>query len=111
MQRYKAILCTVFLFLIGCASLYTKIGTYNGEYFYNFEYAYLTPEGLNEQWCLKGNMSNAELHSNNGKSTEGTSYVTVQGTLGPRGSYGNLGICKRILTVTKLVKVANMRGG
>jgi hypothetical protein len=102
---------TSLLFLISCASLETKVGTYSGEYFYNFEYAYLTPEGLNEQWCLKGDMSNAELHSNDGKGVEGTSHITVQGTLGPRGNYGNLGICKRILTVTKLVRVANMRGG
>jgi hypothetical protein len=34
---------------------------YSGEYSYNFEYAYLAPDGLNEQWCLKGDMSEAEL--------------------------------------------------
>lgn len=111
MQCYKSISLALFLFLAGCASLGTKVETYSGEYFYNFEHAYLTPGGLNEQWCLKGDMSQAELHSNGGRGVEGTSYITVQGTLGPQGSYGNLGACKRILTVTKLVKVTNMRGG
>lgn len=110
MQYRKSIAVVFLLSLAGCASLGTKVETYSGEYFYNFEYAYLTPDGLNEQWCLKGNMSEAELPSSNGKGAEGTSHVTVQGTLGPRGSYGNMGVCKRILTVTKLVKVSNMRG-
>lgn len=110
MQYYKSIAIACLLSLVGCASLGTKAETYSGEYFYNFEYAYLTPDGLNEQWCLKGDMSQAELPSHDGKGPEGTSYVIVQGTLGPRGKYGNLGVCKRILTVTKLMKVTNMRG-
>jgi hypothetical protein len=40
----------------------------------------------------------------------GVSHVTVQGILGAQGSYGNLGVCKRVLTVTKLIKASNMRG-
>jgi uncharacterized protein YceK len=107
MQRVKLLIIALLFSLTGCASVGTKVDTYSGEYFYNFEYAYLTPDGSNEQWCLKGDMSRAELPS---KGAEGTSHVTVQGALGPRGSYGNLGVCKRILTVTKLVKVTDMRG-
>jgi uncharacterized protein YceK len=105
----KFIAVTLLLALAGCASVGTKVETFSGEYFYNFEYAYLTPDGLNEQWCLKGDMSQAELPPTNGKGASGISHVTVQGTVGPRGSYGNMGVCKRILTVTKLVKVTNMR--
>jgi hypothetical protein len=76
-------LATGFLFILaGCVSMGTKEETYSGEYFYNFEYAYLTPDGSNEQWCLKGDMSAAELPSHDGKGAERTSYVTVQGTLG-----------------------------
>jgi uncharacterized protein YceK len=107
MQLGKHFAIALLFSLTGCASVGAKVDTYSGEYFYNFEYAYLTPDGSNEQWCLKGDMSQAELPE---KGAEGTSHVTIQGTLGPRGSYGNLGICKRILTVTKLVNVTNMRG-
>lgn len=110
MKHYKSIV-TAALLLAGCASVGTKTATYSGEYFYNFEYAYLTPDGLNEQWCLKGDMSAAELPPSNGKGAEGTSHVTVQGILGPRGTYGTMGVCKRILTVTKLLKVTNVRKG
>ncbi|WP_394416989.1 hypothetical protein [Roseateles sp. BYS78W] len=78
---------------------------YAGEYFYNFEFAYLTPDGIDERWCIKGDMSRAERPDR-----WGTSRVVVEGTLGPEGHYGNLGVCERILTVTRLVKVVNMRG-
>ncbi|KAB0584508.1 hypothetical protein F7Q92_03070 [Ideonella dechloratans] len=78
---------------------------YSGDYFYNFEFAYLTPDGKNEQWCIKGDMAPAERADR-----WGTSRVVVEGTLGPEGKYGNLGVCKRILTVTRLLKVINMRG-
>jgi hypothetical protein len=61
-----------------------------GEYFYNFEFAYITPEGKNEQWCTKGDMSKAELPDG-----WGTTTVEVQGYLSPKGQYGNLGtVCK-----------------
>lgn len=78
---------------------------YNGEYFYNFENAVFTPDGTRERWCIEGDMSRAERPDG-----WGTSYVVVQGTLGPEGSYGSLGTCKRVLKVKKLIKVSNMRG-
>jgi hypothetical protein len=78
---------------------------YRGEYFYNFEFAYLTPEGSSEQWCLKGDMRKAELLGR-----WGTSSVVLRGELGPEGHYGNLGVCKRILVVKSVVSVSNMRG-
>ena len=76
-----------------------------GEYFYNFEYAYITPVGMNEQWCTKGDMSRAELPEG-----WGTATVEVEGSLGPEGKYGNLGGCKRILTVKRVLTVTNLRG-
>jgi hypothetical protein len=82
-----------------------KDPTFSGEYFYNFEFAYLIPDGQEVRWCIKGDMSRAELPER-----WGTSHVVVRGVLGPEGSYGNLGACKRILTVTQLVSVNNMRG-
>ena len=57
-----------------------------------------------ERWCLNGDMSKAELPEG-----WGTSQVTVQGTLGPKGRYGNLGSCTRVLTVTRLLSVDAMR--
>ncbi len=76
-----------------------------GEYFYNFEFAYITPEGKDEQWCTKGDMSKAELPEG-----WGTTMEQVRGSLSPEGKYGNLGACKRILTVKQVLKVTNLRG-
>jgi len=105
MRRQIGLIVLLSALCVGCATTSNGAGTYSGEYFYNFEFAYLTPADQNEQWCISGDMSKAELPER-----WGTSHVTVQGTLGPEGSYGNLGVCKRVLTVTKLVKVSNMRG-
>jgi hypothetical protein len=94
----------------GCASS-PAYDTYSGEYFYNFEWASFFPDGNEEErWCVKGDMSEAELPATHVSGPWGTSHVVVQGTVGPLGSYGNLGACKRVLTVTKLIKVSNMRG-
>jgi hypothetical protein len=105
MKHLASLAVLLSVLCMGCASTSSSADTYSGEYFYNFEFAYLTPTGKSEQWCISGDMSKAELSER-----WGTSNVTVQGTLGPEGSYGNLGVCKRVLTVTKLVKVSNMRG-
>jgi len=105
MKRRTSLVVLLSALCVGCATTSNGAGTYSGEYFYNFEFAYLTPADQNEQWCISGDMSRAELPER-----WGASHVTVQGTLGPEGSYGNLGVCKRVLTVTKLVKVSNMRG-
>ncbi len=89
----------------GCKTFYSETAIYSGEYFYNFEFAYLTPNGEDERWCIDGNMAEAELPERWGKT-----YVVVEGRLGPIGSYGNLGACKRILTVTRLISVKNKHG-
>jgi hypothetical protein len=100
------------LFLVvasGCASL-PQDPTYGGEYFYNFENAYLTPDGKNEEWCLHGDMSRAELPAQGPSGRWGTSHLIVRGKLGPEGHFGQLGMCERVLTVTSIVKVTDMRG-
>jgi hypothetical protein len=89
----------------GCSIIPVANTTFSGEYFYNFEFAYFTPDGQNVRWCIKGDMSSAELPER-----WGTSHVVVQGVLSQEGSYGNLGVCKRTLTVSKLINVGNMRG-
>lgn len=105
-MRWQTTLIVLFSVLCaGCSTTSNGKNTYSGEYFYNFEFAYLIPADKNEKWCINGDMSGAELPER-----WGTSRVTVQGTLGPQGSYGNLGVCKRILTVAKLIKASNMRG-
>ena len=93
----------------GCASL-PQDPTYSGEYFYNFENAYLTPDGKSEEWCLDGDMSKAELPSKDENGRWGTSHVVLRGKLGPEGHFGQLGMCERVLTVTSIVKITNMRG-
>ncbi|WP_185814962.1 hypothetical protein [Xanthomonas sp. SS] len=105
MRRQTGLIALLSALCAGCATTSDGTDTYSGEYFYNFEFAYLTPADKNEKWCINGNMSKAELPER-----WGISHVTVQGVLGPQGSYGNLGVCKRVLTVTKLIKASNMQG-
>ncbi|WP_369935910.1 hypothetical protein [Xanthomonas tesorieronis] len=105
MKRRAGLIALLMTLCAGCATTSNGTRTYSGEYFYNFEFAYLVPAKKNEQWCINGDMSRAELPER-----WGTSHVTVQGTLGPQGSYGNLGVCKRVFSVTRLIKVSNMRG-
>lgn len=93
------------LLLNACATTPTVDGTYSGSYFYNFEFAVLTPQGMDERWCVDGDMSSAELPEG-----WGTSEVVVQGVIGPLGRYGNLGSCKRVIKVTKVLEVRNRRG-
>jgi hypothetical protein len=80
---------------------------YSGEYFYNFENAYLTPKGSMECWAIKGDMRAAELPGKNGAQPWGTATVVVRGTLSPKGHYGNLGACKHLITVVEIISIAN----
>ena len=88
----------------------SKQQTYKGLYFYNFENAVLTPKGSAERWCVKGDMSSAELPATNSTGPWGTADVVVQGELGPVGRFGNLGSCSRVLSVSKVLKVRNKKG-
>ena len=91
-------------------SLEAKDPTFRGEYFYNFENAIFTRDGLKEDWCLSGiSMKKAELPAKDASGPWGRSHVVLRGKLGPRGSYGGLGRCKHVLTVTEIVEITNMR--
>ena len=108
MTRFSCFLGT--LLITACTSVPTA-QTYSGKYFYNFEWASFFPDGEKDvRWCVEGDMSRAELPGTPQSGPWGTSHVVVEGSLGPLGSYGNLGACKRILTVTKIVKITDMRG-
>lgn len=80
---------------------------YSGEYFYNFENAYLMPKGSSKCWAIKGDMRAAELPGKNGAQPWGTAQVVIRGTLSPKGHYGNLGACTHLLTVVEIVSIAN----
>lgn len=94
----------------GWASSPSRDPIFRGEYFYNFENSYLTPDGKDEAWCINSDMSKAMLPANSRGEQWGTSYVVVRGKLGPEGSFGGLGRCKRELEVTEIIEVKNMRG-
>ncbi|WP_394695789.1 hypothetical protein [Pseudoxanthomonas japonensis] len=108
-------LCTsasfVLALLAGCATSPPEDPLYSGEYFYNFESSYLTPDGKNEAWCIDaGRMGRAMLPAKDVNGQWGTSRVVVRGKLGPRGSYGGLGRCQHVLDITEIVEVSDMRG-
>lgn len=82
---------------------------YRGEYFYNFENSYLTPDGSKAAWCIDSDMSKAILPAKKHAEPWGRSYVVVRGKLGPEGSFGAMGRCKRMLEVTEILEVKHMR--
>ena len=106
----RNLLTLLIAWAVSCTALAKDDPIYSGEYFYNFENSYLTPDGKNEAWCISSGMSKAMLPAADTNGQWGTSHVVVRGKLGPKGSYGGLGRCNRVLTLTKLVKVTNMRG-
>ena len=105
-----ALMLAVTLSMAACASTPRGPVVYSGEYFYNFENAVLTPDDTDVRWCVQGDMSKAELPAEDASGRWGTSHVVVRGTLGPSGHYGNLGSCERVLSVTKILKVSDMKG-
>ena len=109
MNNLAIFLVALSICALGCSAAPQGDPVYRGEYFYNFEYKYLVPDGLDEEWCLEGDMSKAELPAVESTGPWGFSDVVVRGTLGPKGKYGNLGMCERVLTVTELPEVSNMR--
>ena len=104
MNFYRAIFVLSVLTIVGCQTNPIKNSTYSGEYFYNFENSIFTANGSKETWCVHGDMSKAELPEK-----WGTSIVEIEGSLGPTGSYGSLGRCKRVITVTKLISAKSMQ--
>ncbi len=78
--------------------------TYHGRYEYNFEDAVFTPSGSNEQWCTVGNMMKAEVPLTYGSAEMGKTDVIVRGTVGPKGRFGNLGVCTREIKIIDVVK-------
>jgi hypothetical protein len=92
------------MLLGACASVPKSGDVYTGTYFYNFEFAILTPTGTHDRWCVDGDLSSAQLPGG-----WGTADVVVQGTVGPPGHYGNLGSCQRVIRVTKILEVTNKR--
>jgi hypothetical protein len=72
-----------------------------GEYFYNFENSKVQPKGSKEWWCIRGDMSQAELDDGWGRSD-----VVVEGFVGPREHERTTAGCDRILTLTRLIKVS-----
>ena len=91
------------------ASPESKDPVFKGTYFYNFENSFLTPEGKDEAWCIDSDMSKAMLPAASREEPWGTSYVVVRGKLGPEGSFGGLGRCKRVLQITEILEVKNKR--
>ena len=110
MKLHRIVPTLLLLTLTACSTNEPSEPTYSGEYFYNFESSYLTPDGKEEAWCINAAvMTKAMLPAKDANGQWGTSHVVVRGKLGPEGSFGGMGRCKRVLEVTEIIKVTNMR--
>jgi hypothetical protein len=87
----------------------SKDPVFRGTYFYNFENSFLTPDGKDEAWRIDADMSKAMLPPDRHGAQWGTAYVVLRGKLGPKGHFGGLGRCKRVLEVTEILQVENKR--
>ena len=108
-HRFRAGLLTAIVVISSCARTDTSV--VRGEYFYNFENASITPEGKEECWEVKGDMSSAELRGNQPTGPWGRSKVVVRGHVSAPGKYGNMGRCTRVIAVTEIVSVEHGRQG
>jgi hypothetical protein len=101
---------TLFLLLSTMASLCVAASdappkTYAGVYFYNFENAYFTPDGNKDCWVVGTALRPAEINPRSSPHPSGTARVVVRRVLGPKGHFGNLGICTRVLKIVEIVSV------
>ena len=80
-----------------------------GEYFYNFENASLIPDGKEECWEVKGDMSRAEFRGNGTSRPWGFSNVVVRGVLSAPRKYGNMGRCTREISVTEVISAEHIK--
>jgi hypothetical protein len=79
--------------------------TYTGFYFYNFENSSFTPSGSSECWDIRGYLPEAQLVPADGSDPWGSAVIVIRGTLGPRGHFGNQGVCTRQLKAVRVIKV------
>jgi hypothetical protein len=96
--------------LAACGTLAPKDSIYRGEYFYTAGYSLFTPEGKEEDWCVDAYYS-LMLPAIDANAQSSTSQVVVRGKLGPEDDSGGLGPCYRVLVVTEILEVTNVRGG
>ena len=80
---------------------------YSGTYFYNFESSSFTPDGTDENWCLRGDMRQAELPAVGPGGRSGTAHVVLRGTLSAPGHYCNLGGARYVLTVERVLTISH----
>ena len=98
MNILHTLIFLIIALLSACTITPQKDPQYSGEYFYNFESSYLTPDGKDESWCINsGIMSPAMLPAEHPSGPWGRAHVVVRGKLGPEGRFGGLGACKRVL--------------
>jgi hypothetical protein len=101
---------TIFLLLSAIASIPVAASdappkTYAGVYFYNFENAYFTRDGDKACWVVGTALRSTEINPRNSPHPSGTARVVVRGILGPKGHFGNLGACTRVLKIVEVVSV------
>jgi len=92
------------LVLAGCAASMER--TYRGEYFLNFENSVLTPEDGGPRLCVRSPQL-AERLGAQGATVR--AKVAVRGQVSGKGHYCGLGAYERVLTVTEIVDISDVR--
>jgi hypothetical protein len=116
--RSHASVASVSLLLIvtaaGCSRSHDVAEPYDGYYRSGFESSSFHPDGVREQWWLKGTITCSGL--NVGPDIQGfpaSNWVrlSVQGTLSDVGAYGHMGAYQRELSVQQVLSCRSLRPG
>jgi hypothetical protein len=100
-------LCTL---LAACVTPASKDLVYRGEYFDNFEHHIFTPNGTEEDWCVDTySLRKGTLPVMDEGAQAVSAQVVFRGKIGPEDDDGGRGLCYRVLAVTEILEVTNVR--
>jgi hypothetical protein len=80
--------------------------TYRGEYFLNFESSALTPDAGGASICVRSPQLAERLQA---QGATVRAHVIVRGRLSEQGHYCNMGAYLRLLTVSEILDISDVR--
>ena len=104
----------LFMTAPGCSRSHDVAEPYGGYYRSGFESSSFHPDGVREQWWLKGTITCSGLNVGpdiHGFPASNWVRVSVRGKLSGKGSYGHMGAYQRELSVQQVLSCRPLRPG